>query len=162
MVFTIISSGSANSMPTIPHSHPQKRNATKTATGLSCTERPNTIGVNRNPSSAVMTSDAPADDATIGSPRFGEFFGSGDLQTHHRLVADDPAVVTRGDVVHVAGAELDLRTVVQTDAEPSGEQVADVMDLTAFAADERPEGIGAGGRDAAGNDNRSPEKGGGG
>src|SRR5215217_4314750 len=72
-----------------------------------------------------------------GSARPGERLGAHDLEPDHRLVPDDPPVMSRRDLVDVSRAKLHLRAIVHTNAEPAGDQMTHVMRLAAIRAGER-------------------------
>src|SRR6476620_876256 len=53
-----------------------------------------------------------------------------DVNHNYRLIANDPAVMTWRDVVHIAWAVLQFGAVVQLNPETSGDLVTDVVYLT--------------------------------
>ena len=65
----------------------------------------------------------------------GEGADPGPFDLYERLVADRPAVVSRRDVEDVLGAELELRAVLELDAEPSRQDHPEVPCLAPLAAD---------------------------
>src|SRR5205823_7048406 len=73
--------------------------------------------------SARLCAGSVPNGALPAGSALGEVAGALELHADERLVADDPRVVTRRDVVGVAGADLDGRPVVVLDADAARERV---------------------------------------
>jgi hypothetical protein len=71
---------------------------------------------------------------SLGQSWTGERVETGPLEHDSRFVADDPAVVPRGDVGDIAGPELKRRSVLETDPGATGEHDANVTRLTPFSS----------------------------
>jgi len=61
---------------------------------------------------------------------FGEIRQSLEIDQHHRLVADDPGVVPRGQGRDVAGFAIQLGAVVHLDMQHAGDVVLQMRRLT--------------------------------
>jgi hypothetical protein len=66
----------------------------------------------------------------LGRGRQGEVLDvAEEVEEHRGLVADDPGVVPRRHLEHIARLELDLLAVVHADAQPPRQEQLEVVDL---------------------------------
>jgi hypothetical protein len=69
-----------------------------------------------------------------GSACLGERFRTHDLEPHGGLVADDPPVMTRRNLVDVSWSELHLRAIIHANTDPTGDEMTQVVRLAAFGS----------------------------